>query len=131
MRIVVLSIHIAYYLCICTYADTGERWGLGIHHERGMCNDYTVGFTAVISHTHHPSYHIHVICIQEAVSIVGMFLEEGATAACQELIAAAMMRWEEAEGDYRDDVRYTYAFIYTYTSIYMYEYSRLYIYVYR
>ena len=70
----------------------------------------TILHTALTTRTHHTLY--HVICIQEAVSIVGMFLEEGATTACQELIAAAMMRWEDAEGDYRDDVRYTYMYIY-------------------
>jgi hypothetical protein len=46
--------------------------------------------------------------LQEAVDIVGTFIDEGATIACQELIAAAMMKWESAEGDYRDDVRYIY-----------------------
>ena len=71
----------------------------------------TILYTALTTHTHHAPRHIYHINIQEAVSIVGMFLEEGATAACQELIAAAMMRWEDAEGDYRDDVRYTYMYI--------------------
>ena len=41
---------------------------------------------------------------QEACDIVNMFIEEGATAACQELIAAAMSKWESLEGDYRDDI---------------------------
>ena len=44
------------------------------------------------------------ITSEEAVEIVDMFIEDGATAACQELIAAAMSKWEFLEGDYRDDI---------------------------
>jgi hypothetical protein len=44
------------------------------------------------------------ISSQEAVDIVQSFLHLGATFACQQLIQTAATRWQEEEGDYRDDV---------------------------
>jgi protein phosphatase 2C family protein 2/3 len=41
---------------------------------------------------------------QEAVDIVSKHLSEGAEKACQVLIEAATCKWQEEEGDYRDDV---------------------------
>lgn len=41
---------------------------------------------------------------QEAVEIVHSCLEDGVHDACQELIEMAATRWQEEEGDYRDDV---------------------------
>jgi hypothetical protein len=43
---------------------------------------------------------------QEAVDIVQRSLDRGCHDACQELIETAAARWQEEEGDYRDDVRY-------------------------
>jgi serine/threonine protein phosphatase PrpC len=45
------------------------------------------------------------ISSQEAVDIVQSYLHLGATFACQQLIQTAATRWQEEEGDYRDDVR--------------------------
>jgi hypothetical protein len=44
------------------------------------------------------------ISSQEAVDIVQSFLHLGSTFACQQLIQTAATRWQEEEGDYRDDV---------------------------
>jgi protein phosphatase 2C family protein 2/3 len=46
------------------------------------------------------------ISSQEAVDIVKSCLDSGVTVpdACQELIENAAARWQEEEGDYRDDV---------------------------
>jgi len=41
---------------------------------------------------------------QEAVDIISQNLAEGAEYACEELIQTAAARWQEEEGDYRDDV---------------------------
>ena len=41
---------------------------------------------------------------QEAVDIVQRNLHRGYHEACQELIETAAARWQEEEGDYRDDV---------------------------
>ena len=41
---------------------------------------------------------------QEAVEIVGKYIEEGAARACQALIEAAANKWHNEEGDYRDDI---------------------------
>jgi len=41
---------------------------------------------------------------QEAVDIVGGFLSYGCHDACEELIQVAAQRWQEEEGDYRDDI---------------------------
>ena len=38
------------------------------------------------------------------MDIVQANLHKGCTAACQELIQTAAVRWAEEEGDYRDDV---------------------------
>lgn len=45
-----------------------------------------------------------LVLLQEAVDIVKSELHNGANAACQELIEVAKLRWQEEEGDYRDDV---------------------------
>lgn len=45
------------------------------------------------------------ISSQEAVDIVQSYIHLGATFACQQLIQTAAARWQEEEGDYRDDVR--------------------------
>jgi serine/threonine protein phosphatase PrpC len=45
------------------------------------------------------------ISSQEAVEIVNGAISNGAGAACQTLIETAAARWQEEEGDYRDDVR--------------------------
>ena len=42
---------------------------------------------------------------QEAVDIVSLSLHKGALGACEDLIETAASRWQEEEGDYRDDVR--------------------------
>lgn len=42
---------------------------------------------------------------QEAVNIVRSNLSQGAEKACQALIQSATAKWQEEEGDYRDDVR--------------------------
>jgi protein phosphatase 2C family protein 2/3 len=47
------------------------------------------------------------ISSQEAVDIVKANLHKGCTAACQELIQTAAVRWAEEEGDYRDDVSFS------------------------
>lgn len=44
------------------------------------------------------------ISCQEAVEIVQSVMDDGVHDACQELIENAAMRWQEEEGDYRDDV---------------------------
>ncbi len=44
------------------------------------------------------------ISSQEAVDIVGGFLSYGCHDACEELIQVAAQRWQEEEGDYRDDI---------------------------
>mmetsp|Transcript_4041 Transcript_4041/g.6265 ORF Transcript_4041/g.6265 Transcript_4041/m.6265 type:complete len:564 (+) Transcript_4041:52-1743(+) len=44
------------------------------------------------------------ISSQEAVEIVRDNLKMGAHFACQELIQTAAVRWQEEEGDYRDDI---------------------------
>jgi len=44
--------------------------------------------------------------LQEAVDIVQRHLHRGYHEACQELIETAAARWQEEEGDYRDDVSY-------------------------
>lgn len=44
------------------------------------------------------------ISSQEAVEIVQSFMHLGCHTACQELIETAAARWQEEEGDYRDDV---------------------------
>ena len=44
------------------------------------------------------------ISSQEAVEIVASCIDEGIPEACQELIEVAASRWQEEEGDYRDDV---------------------------
>jgi protein phosphatase PTC2/3 len=44
------------------------------------------------------------ITSQEAVDIVQEHLHLGYHEACQELIETAAARWQEEEGDYRDDV---------------------------
>ena len=43
---------------------------------------------------------------QEAVDVVGKEMSNGADAekACQVLIETASAKWQEEEGDYRDDV---------------------------
>ena len=41
---------------------------------------------------------------QAAVDIVSKHIDKGANAACKALIEAAMARWREEEGDYRDDI---------------------------
>jgi serine/threonine protein phosphatase PrpC len=46
-----------------------------------------------------------VFCVQEAVDIVDRNLDSGSERACQVLIETAMARWQQEEGDYRDDVR--------------------------
>lgn len=52
---------------------------------------------------------VHSVCyhmlLQEAVDIVQRHLHRGYHDACQELIETAAARWQEEEGDYRDDVR--------------------------
>ena len=47
------------------------------------------------------------ISSQEAIDIVNHALSDGFSlpSACQELIETAATRWQEEEGDYRDDVR--------------------------
>ena len=47
---------------------------------------------------------LHNAIPQEAVDIVSRYLGEGADIACEELIQTAATRWQEEEGDYRDDV---------------------------
>ncbi len=47
---------------------------------------------------------IYLTCSQEAVDIVQSYIHLGATFACQQLIQTAATRWQEEEGDYRDDV---------------------------
>ena len=44
------------------------------------------------------------ISSQEAVDILGGFLSYGCHDACEELIQVAAQRWQEEEGDYRDDI---------------------------
>lgn len=44
------------------------------------------------------------ISSEEAVQIVQSYLHEGIYEACQELIETAAARWQDVEGDYRDDV---------------------------
>jgi serine/threonine protein phosphatase PrpC len=44
------------------------------------------------------------ITSQEAVDIVQNNLAKGSSYACKELIQTAMQRWQDMEGDYRDDV---------------------------
>lgn len=44
------------------------------------------------------------ISSQEAVDIVQSYIHLGSTFACQQLIQTAASRWQEEEGDYRDDV---------------------------
>ncbi len=44
------------------------------------------------------------ITSQEAVDIVQSHMHLGCHGACQELIETAAARWQEEEGDYRDDV---------------------------
>lgn len=39
------------------------------------------------------------------MDIVVNNLHKGAMVACEELIQTAALRWQEEEGDYRDDVR--------------------------
>lgn len=41
---------------------------------------------------------------QEAIDIVSSKIDKGVHIACQELIEMATQRWQEEEGDYRDDV---------------------------
>jgi protein phosphatase PTC2/3 len=41
---------------------------------------------------------------QEAVDVVGKFIQESAARACQALIEAAANKWHQEEGDYRDDI---------------------------
>lgn len=52
------------------------------------------------------------ISSQEAVDIVKSCLDEGygVPEACQELIETAAARWQEEEGDYRDDVSFSISF---------------------
>ncbi len=40
------------------------------------------------------------------MQIVHSFIHEGIYEACQELIETAAARWQEVEGDYRDDVSF-------------------------
>lgn len=48
-----------------------------------------------------------ISCVeQEAVDIVQRHLHRGYHEACQELIETAAARWQEEEGDYRDDVSF-------------------------
>jgi serine/threonine protein phosphatase PrpC len=57
------------------------------------------------------------ISSQEAVEIVNNAMPNGSHAACQTLIETAAARWQEEEGDYRDDVStrtHTYAHTYSY-----------------
>ena len=54
------------------------------------------------------------ISSQEAVDIVKQAFDSGVGVpeACQELIETAAARWQEEEGDYRDDVRiYLYSWL--------------------
>mmetsp|Transcript_2522 Transcript_2522/g.2484 ORF Transcript_2522/g.2484 Transcript_2522/m.2484 type:complete len:516 (-) Transcript_2522:142-1689(-) len=44
------------------------------------------------------------ISSQEAVDIVQSYIHLGSTFACQQLIQTAASRWQEEEGDYRDDI---------------------------
>lgn len=45
------------------------------------------------------------ITSEEAVQIVNKNIDKGVHDACQELIETAAARWQDEEGDYRDDVR--------------------------
>jgi len=45
-----------------------------------------------------------VMFIQEAVEIVHSVIDDGVPEACQELIEQSACRWQDEEGDYRDDV---------------------------
>jgi hypothetical protein len=47
---------------------------------------------------------VFVLYLQEAVDIVQRHLHKGCHLACQELIETAAARWQDEEGDYRDDV---------------------------
>lgn len=47
---------------------------------------------------------VYCTVLQEAVDIVQRHLHRGYHEACQELIETAAARWQEEEGDYRDDV---------------------------
>jgi hypothetical protein len=50
--------------------------------------------------------YVRLVPLQEAVDIVQRSLDRGCHDACQELIETAAARWQEEEGDYRDDVRF-------------------------
>ncbi len=72
------------------------------------------------------------ISSQEAVDIVMDSLEYGALVACQELIETAAYRWQEIEGDYRDDVSICYYSCYlsicypSYSLAYVYSFCFIY-----
>ena len=45
------------------------------------------------------------ISSDEAVNIIGAHLDRsGASSACEYLVRAAIEKWTESEGDYRDDI---------------------------
>ena len=54
--------------------------------------------------------HCGISIEQEAVDIVSRTIDFSANVACEELIGVAKSRWEEEEGDYRDDVRICFLF---------------------
>jgi hypothetical protein len=54
--------------------------------------------------TDSPCFGVCALYLQEAVDIVQRHLPKGCHLACQELIETAAARWQDEEGDYRDDV---------------------------